>query len=121
MSRKKEPGTGIKKKTNSFLSGYKTYDVAKEGYGSVNQWRSLFDAVMTGEEAAVIIGKTTRSPLDILGFATLPTKDALKSRYRQLVKGMQGAFGTNPTEDETNDARALIAAYTILLAQVERT
>lgn len=75
---KKEP-----KPKKPFLSGYRTYDPKKEGYGNVNQWRAAWKA-MNHEEAVAVLQDD--DPLVVMGFSSMPTKADLDSRFHTLVK-----------------------------------
>lgn len=106
-----------KKPKKGFLDRYKTYDPAVDGYGSVDQWGSLFDAAMDGKRAITVMSGANRTPLQVLGFPSLPTRDELRSRYRKLILELRAAFGESPTPEETSRATEIIAAYTVLNSQ----
>ena len=66
-----------------FMSGYKTYDPSKSGYGNPDKWREAFDVRMDRETAKTIIG--SRSPYDILGVPETADAYEIKSAYRKMA------------------------------------
>lgn len=74
--------TKEKKPKKPFLSGYKTYDPAVEGFGNVSQWRAAWEAMNKDEAEAIMAGN---DPLTVMGFKTLPSLMELNKRFRDLV------------------------------------
>lgn len=100
-----------KRSFSDVFSKYKTYDPAKEGYGSVKDWRGSFKETMGVGEAATALGDD--SPLTILGLTAMPTYDELKKLYRKLMKVHHPDAG-----GDAERAKLIIAAYTVLESQL---
>lgn len=94
------------KPQRDFMAGYRTYDPAKEGFGSVKQWSASWES-MGFDEAVTRVG--SEDPLAILGFTALPSYDELKRAYRKLIMKHHPDAGG----DEAM-AKKIIAAYTVL-------
>jgi DnaJ family protein C protein 7 len=95
------------------LARYKTYDVAKHGYGSVAEWSRQFDERMGFDEATKRVDKN--DPLTILGLLHLPTMAELKLVFRKLILIHHPDRGGSEEQ-----AKLIIAAYTVLTDRIER-
>jgi DnaJ-class molecular chaperone len=100
-------------KKRDFMSRYKTYDVAKHGYGSVAEWSRQFDERMGFDEATKRVDKN--DPLTILGLLHLPTMAELKLVFRKLILIHHPDRGGSEEQ-----AKLIIAAYTVLTDRIER-
>lgn len=72
-----------KKSKRGFMDGYKTYDVAKEGYGRPTDWKFNYHDRMGLDAAKVEVGDD--SPHGILGVSKSASWDEIKTAYRSLV------------------------------------
>jgi DnaJ-domain-containing protein 1 len=98
-----------------FMSGYKTYDVEVEGYGSPSEWREAFHAAMGLDEAVRRVGKRTAE--EILGVGVGCAWQAIRSAYRRLAQqvhpDMCATHGL-PVDVATERFKELTAAYVVL-------
>jgi len=109
MPKSKSPTTKPPKKKKGFLEGYRTYD-ATQGFGSVNEWRNLWER-MSGSQAKAIL--QDGDPLIILGLSSLPTEKELDRVFRKLM------LTNHPDKGGTHEqAKSIIAAYTLLKAKI---
>ncbi len=71
------------RKQRDFMSGYKKYDPAREGFGSPRNWRGSFHERMGFDEASATVGDD--SPHAILEISVSATWSQIKSSYRKLA------------------------------------
>lgn len=121
MPRKSDPTKPKKvRKFSDIFSKYKTYNPDTDGFGSQNQWKQAFNQRMGKEEASHVISSQSNSTWTILGLPEKPkTIDELKKAYRKVIMQHASCFEVNATEQQQNEAKELIAAYTILSDQLE--
>ena len=97
---------------NKFLSGYKTYDPEKEGYGNPGEWRKAFYQKMTTDEAQAILNED--DPYIVLGIPRNASKDVIRRAFYKMA--MQWHPDRNP--DNLAKAEAMMkkinAAYHLL-------
>lgn len=101
-----------------FAMHYRTYDPAREGFGSPRQWRADFRATMGLDEARATL--KDRSPYAVLGVAPGATARELLSAFRRLALACHPdrcAFHGLSRDDATERFKALTAAYTLLAAK----
>jgi hypothetical protein len=96
---------------DKLFSKYKTYDDSN-GRGSIEEWGRLFNEKMNSSDAKKIVKR--ENPLEILGFASMPTIAQLKDTYRKLVMKHHPDKGGDPLF-----CKKIIAAYTILETQLQ--
>jgi len=85
---------------------YKTYDDS-QGRGSVDEWRSSFNAKMNLDEARNLV--RDHDPLQIMGLDKMPDLATLKAAYRKLMLKHHPDRGGDATT-----CRNIIAAFTVL-------
>lgn len=97
---------------NDFLSGYKTYDPDREGYGSSYDWKREFYRRLTPDEATRILNED--DPYEILGIKRGATRPEIKKAFRNQ------AFKWHPDRNKDNELAAtemmkkINAAYQLL-------
>jgi hypothetical protein len=105
--------TAAKRPFSAIFDKYKTYDPSKEGYGSVNQWKSAFNTRMGLDEAVVILSND--DPLKILGLYKMPgTLEDLKLAYKRTVLQNQHCWLSTASIQDQDFAKKIIAAFTKL-------
>lgn len=105
----------IAKKKRAFMDGYKTYDPAAKGFGTVADWGRRFKDRLNLDEAVAVLDAD--SPLGILGFTEMPAMQALKDAFKKLIRKY------HPDNGESADAEKatkIIAAYTVLKDKLEK-
>ena len=103
----------ITEMAKDFMSGYRTYDPEKLGYGNPDEWKSAFNRKMGYEEAETIIGDM--DPYVILGLTKPATQEEIKKAYRK--KAFETHPDVNQGKDTTRDFQEIQAAYTMLLEE----
>lgn len=97
---------------NDFLSGYKTYDLDREGYGNAGNWKGAFYQRISPDEATRILNE--EDPHRILGTKRNATLFDIKKAYKRMA--MLWHPDKNP--DQLNKALAMMkkinAAYSLL-------
>lgn len=110
----------IKKPKKTFaerLNSYKRYDPKTEGFGSVSDWSMAFKERMGLPEATARVGGS--DPLSLLGLASMPaTLAELRKHYHKVMLKNQDCFRADATAELQEQARKLIAAFTVLEAKL---
>lgn len=88
---------------------YKTYDT-KDGMGSPDQWKSVFNARLGLEEAKKVIGG--RDPYEVLGITKNSTWEEIKKAHRAMV--MKYHPDRNSDENAVFNFKKIQAAYEII-------
>jgi hypothetical protein len=102
----------IKKPKKGFLDGYKTYDT-KGGYGHCSEWRNAWNERMSHDLATSTLNRD--SPLDVMGFSSMPSKVELDKRYRELVMIHHPDRG-----GKAEDFKKVQAAWSLLTEQSKK-
>jgi len=107
------------KKVKNFLDGYKTYDPAKEGFGSPSQWRSAFFDRLGIEKAQEVLGE--KSPYAVLGFTSENvTWLEIQKAYRSLAMKWHPDKNKGNEEEVRKQFQKIQAAFEILEARYEK-
>lgn len=100
------------KTNNDFLSGYKTYDPEREGYGNPHQWKRDFFKRMTPDEATRILNED--DPYEILGLKRKSTKSEIKKAYYKMALKWHPDRNPENVEFATKMMQKINAAYYLL-------
>jgi len=97
---------------NDFLSGYKTYDVDRDGFGSPWAWRKAFYKKMSSDEAKAILEEDDL--FIVLNIATSATPAQIKRAfYREALKWHPDR-NPNNIKQATKMMQKINAAYDLL-------
>lgn len=98
-----------KKKKRGFLEGYETYDT-KGGYGSPDEWRSVFNERFGFEKAAEILG--AKDPYLLLCIDADATWEQVVAAYRKMARVYHPDISTDP--DSASMMKHINAAFEVL-------
>jgi DnaJ-domain-containing protein 1 len=85
----------IKKPKKPFLSGYKTYNPRKEGYGNADDWRGAFFERLGFDKAVEVLGED--DPMVLFGLREDASWEDVCRTYRRLARENHPDLGGSVT------------------------